>query len=338
MNLGYNTGDTVTSGDFFRELLDDYDKYNKEIDRRAWFYKLLGMVSSMFVREGLPGYLDDRVIEPILMLGGCGAYVKDEGKVIFGVCKTVGMPNRYYIGKDAIVTAGGGYCKEFKDWENNKDIVVCWNNHLRLPDLQIWKTANDQTEIDVSLLCNLLYSRLYPVGVASDDKTKTALEELFNKMKIGTFAAITSENVLNNFMQGTTDPGISVVNLTDVAVSDKIQYLAKYHDDVMRWFWSYYGQNVQAASKLAQESVAESTSGEGVSMITPHDMYHERQREAKELKRKFGWNVSIEFTEPWQNAFADCESENGTAENAEKGKENDDGNGIREDGGESRDE
>ena len=336
MFLGYENGDTVASGDFFRSLMDDYDKYNKEIDRFAWYYKLLGMVSTMFVRDGLPGYLDDRVIEPILMLSGCGAYVKDEGKVIFGVCKTVGMPNRYYIGKDAIVTAGGGYCKEFKDWETNPDIVVCWNNHLRLPDLQIWKTANDQTEIDTSLLCNLLYSRLYPIGVASDDKTKIALEELFNKMKIGEFASITSENVLNNFLQGNADPGISVVNLTDVSVSDKIQYLAKYHDDVMRWFWQYYGQNVQAASKLAQETVAESTSGEGVSMIAPHDMYHERKREEKELKRKFGWNVTIEFTEPWQNAFADCQSENGTAETAEKGKEDEqtnDGNGLRENGG-----
>lgn len=336
--FGLQTGDSITFGDFFREMMEDYDKYNKAIDNRAWVYTLLQMVSSMFVRDGLPKYLDDRVIEPVLLMAGCGAYVREDGKVIFGVCKTVGMPNRYYIGKDAIVTAGGGYCKEFKDWETNPDIVVCWNNHLRLPDVQIWKTASNLTEIDISLLCNLLYSRLYPVGVASDDKTRIALEELFNNMKVGKFAAITSENVLNNFLQGTADPGINVVNLTDVSVSDKIQYLAKYHDDTKRWFWSLYGQNVQAASKLAQESVAESTSGEGVSMIIPHDMYHERQREAEQLKKKFGWNVTIDFTEPWQNAFADCASEDGTPATAEKGTNDDESNGLRESGGESRDE
>jgi hypothetical protein len=44
-------------------------------------------------------------------------------------------------------------------------------------------------------------------------------------------------------------------------------------------------------------------------MIVPHARYHQRQREAELLKERFGWDVTIEFSEPWQNAFARCEKE-----------------------------
>jgi hypothetical protein len=49
-------------------------------------------------------------------------------------------------------------------------------------------------------------------------------------------------------------------------------------------------------------------------MIIPHERYHCRQEEAAELKRVFGWDVTIEFTEPWQNAFAKCEREEAAAD------------------------
>lgn len=306
---------------FFDDLLRPYyetdkDDTFKDAVNWQWFYTLLTLVSSMFKREGLPEEIDERVIEPYLLLTGCGAYVKEGDKYIFGRCTLGGEPDRYYRGKNAIVTAGGGYCKVFEDWLTNPDIVVCWNAPTRTPDFQLWKTAGVLTEVDLSLLCNLIYSRLYPIGVAQDDKTKKTLEQLYANMKVGKFASITSKNIFDS-ISGKDGTGVDVLNLTDVTVSDKIQYLAKYRDDLMRWLWSMYGQNVQATSKLAQESVAESTSGEGVSMILPHTMYHERLRECEELNKKFGWNVTVNFTEPWQNSFADCYSEDEGPETAE---------------------
>ena len=60
---------------------------------------------------------------------------------------------------------------------------------------------------------------------------------------------------------------------------------------------------------MAQQTVDEVRAGSEQSMIIPHERYHCRQEEAAELKRVFGWDVTIEFTEPWQNAFAKCERE-----------------------------
>lgn len=331
----------------YEELFAKYDTNRKDsiykdaLDRQ-WFWTLLTMVSSMFIRNGLPEEINERVIEPILLLNGCGAYVRDKGETFFGLCNLGGEPNRYYLGKNAIVTAGGGYCKVFEDWETRDDIVVCFNSPTYKPDFMLWKTANILTETDISLLCNLIYSRLYPIGVAQDDKTKDTLEQLFANMKVGKFASITSSNIFNS-LTGADGTGIDVLNLTDVSVSDKIQYLAKYKDDLFRWLWSMYGQNVQATSKLAQESVTEVTSGEGVSMILPHTMLHERMRECEELNKKFGWDVSVEFSEPWQNSFANCEHEDFTQEETteerkEDNEQNNESNGTATDGSSGGDE
>lgn len=332
---------------FFDTFIDGYtaptkknDKAYKEFLKKENFLTLLNMVASMFVWSGIPEEtgIDVDTIEPTLLLTGKVAFVKEGNEYLVGRVSFSGEPTRYFYGRDAIATAGNGFNKYYKNWSKNKNIVVAFNNNLKTPDFQLLKTAGILSEVDISLLCNLVYSRLYPIGVAHDDKTKKVLEELFDNMQLGKFASITSRNILEN-LGGKDGAGIDVLNLTDVSVSDKIQYLAKYKDDTLRWLWSIYGQNVQATSKLAQESVDEVTSGQGVSMIVPHDMLHQRLRVCEELKKKFGWNVSVTFSEPWQNEFADCNKET-TGEDPEKEsvsneQENNDGEGTSDEGGES---
>ena len=92
----------------------------------------------------------------------------------------------------------------------------------------------------------------------------------------------------------------------------------------MRWFWNYYGHNPESTGKMAQQSVAEVTTGASIAMILPHARYHARQQEAELLKKKFGWDVTIEFSEPWQNAFARCDAEQNPEKNPEEGATNDD--------------
>lgn len=312
------TGDTVSNQFPIMNLLENFTPEQlKELNAVRWRLTLLEMLSSMFVRDGFDEFVETRAIEPLLITSGCTAYVKQGDKFVYGRCVLGGKPYTDYVGSLATVTAGGGFCKQYEDWRNNENIVVAFNTPLMLPDLQIIPTAADLNEIDISLMCNVLYTRLYPIAAAHDDKTLELIQKLFNDMTVGKLNAITSDNLIEREANGY--PAFDMLNLTDVSLSDKIQYIAKYHDDKMRWFWSIYGQNVQATSKLAQETEKEASSGEGVSMIMPHTMYHERQREVKALKDKFGWTVTIEFSEPWQNAFADCKSEDDTAATAEKG-------------------
>ena len=273
-------------------------------------------ITSMFVRRGLPeDYANvGNLIELVLLQNGCGAYVhrKDhvEDRWIFGAAQTTGQPNSYGFGKDVIVTAGGGYVKEFKDWESNPDIVVAWNNPIMAPDYVVGLTADMLTEVLTSLRCQIINTRHHPLPVAYDEKMKTAIDQAIKEMEAGVNRTTVSVNLLKDLLDlGIDKNNYDLIEISDPTLADKLQYTSKQIDDILRWFWNIYGHNAQASSKLAQQSVEEVTTGASISMIIPHARYHQRQREAELLKERFGWDVTIEFSEPWQNAFARCEKE-----------------------------
>lgn len=283
-------------------------------------------ISSMFVRRGLPEELDgaDRIEEWLLKYGAVG-YVKADAGSDYPGSKSTGTYKRSEyrvgwaafgsdpypdgIGSAAIISGYDGYVRCFDDWRNNPDIVVAFNNHTRTPDLTIPMMANMLTEYDISLMYQIYYSRLYPIPVAKDEKTRLALQQALDNMQVGKYTTIMSDNMINVLTGDGSSAQIDIVQLSDPKASDHIQYLDHGVDDIKRWFWNTYGLNVSASAKMAQQSVAETTSGDDQSMVIPHARYHERQKEAEQLKTKFGWDVTIEFSEPWQNAYAKCTRE-----------------------------
>lgn len=293
---------------------------------KSYDWTLTEALSSMFVRQGLPEDFErsDGLIEEILLEEGCGAYVFRDDHVekrwIFGACDLAGEPDSYGFGKNAIVRGGGGYVKEFKNWRENPDIVVAFNTPTRLPDVNIPRFSDLLAETETSLVSQLLNSRLHPVPMALDDKSKAAIDTALADMDAGKLRTILSPNVMKDLIElGVDARAVEVLNITDPTASDHIQYIAKLRDDLLRWFWNLYGHNPESTGKLAQQSVAEVTTGASIAMIIPHTRYHERQKEAEQLKKKFGWDVTIEFSEPWQNAFARCEAE----QDPQKGVEDD---------------
>ena len=273
-------------------------------------------VSSMFVRRGLP---DDyantgNLIEMILLQNACGAYVhrKDhvEDRWIFGAAQTCGQPGSYGLGKDVIVTAGGGFVQKYDDWETNPDIVVAFNNPIMAPDYTIGLVADMLTECLTSLKCQIINTRHHPLPVAYDEKMKLAIDQAIKDMEAGVNRTVVSANLLKDLLDlGIDKNNYDLISISDPELANNLQYTSKQIDDILRWFWNIYGHNAQASSKLAQQSVEEVTTGASISMIIPHARYHQRQREAELLKERFGWDVTIEFSEPWQNAFARCEKE-----------------------------
>ena len=305
--------------------------WERNIEKNAHKGVLTEGLSSMFVRNGLPedffGY--ENIIEEILLERGCGAYIKDEqsGLWCFGACELGGEPDPYGFGTIAIVALKNGAVYEVDNWRTSPDVVVCFNTPIRVRDLNIPIFSDFLMEIGTSLRSQLKNSRLHPIPLASDEKAKTAIEEALSDMDAGKLRTILSPNVVKTLVEmGVDARAIEVLNLTDPTASDHIQYIAKLRDDVMRWFWNYYGHNPESTGKMAQQSVAEVTTGASIAMILPHARYHARQQEAKQLKKKFGWDVTIEFSEPWQNAFAKCNAEAKAAQDIIEGGEEDVGN------------
>ena len=286
----------------------------KFLRRKSYDDTLTEALSSMFVRRGLPEDFarDTGFIEEILLKCGCGAYVYNdkEKKWVFGACDLAAMPDAYGFGRNAIVRCLDGWVKEYPDWAERDDIVVAFNNPQRLPDFTIPRFSDMLTETETSLISQLMNSRQHPIPLAADEKSKAAIEEALKDMDAGKLRTILSPNVLKNLVEAGVDSrAVEVLNISDPTASDHIQYIAKLRDDLLRWFWNQYGHNPESTGKMAQQSVAEVTTGASIAMIIPHTRYHERQIEAEQLKKKLGWDVTIEFSEPWQNSFARCDQE-----------------------------
>lgn len=154
---------------------------------------------------------------------------------------------------------------------------------------------------------NVLFSRMYPIPLATDTKTKKTIEEAIKNMMDGKIATILDEKKLREIMDGVI--GVQTVNLTETDKSQYIQYLAKYRDDLMRWFYSLYGMNSQGSSKLAQQTVDEVNQDSNASMILPHSMLKARQDGVEMCNKKFGWNMEVSFSECWMSRLANMDDE-----------------------------
>lgn len=219
----------------------------------------------------------------------------------------------YGRGKDMIVYALDGTTKTFKDWRNNPDIIVFFNNSCESPDMNIGRFSAALTDVEISLKLNVLYSRLFPIPVAKDQPTKKALNEIIRNMLDGIVKdgpTIVDEDMISKLIEGSS--GVDTINFTDIDKSRYIQYLAKYRDDLMRWFYSMYGMNSQGSSKLAQQTVDEVNQDNNASMIIPHDMLRCRQQAleiAKEKQPELFADAEVSFSECWMSRLANMDDE-----------------------------
>lgn len=299
------------------------EKRQKAYRIQSYDEVLSNTLISMFIYRGLPDELQNRInqIEEILLYNGACAIWKLTKKIAGSVPTTyldqyvvseVGFtddPDVYGMGANCICTLDNGIITNFKDWRNNPDIVVIFNNSNYSPDMNIGRFSDALAELEVSLKLNVLFARMYPIPVASDNKTKTAIEESIKNAMDGKISTILSPDALSKYVDGATTTGIETVNLTDVEKSRYIQYLAKYRDDLMRWFYSLYGMNSQGSSKLAQQTVDEVNQDNNASMIIPHDMLRMRTNGVEELNKKFGWSAEVSFSECWMSRLSNMDDE-----------------------------
>jgi len=227
---------------------------------------------------------------------------------------------------DLIVRALDGKTETFKDWKENPNVIVFFNNSCKAPDMNIGRFAEMFTDLEISLKLNVLYSRFFPIPVAKDQPTKKAINEAIKKMLEGQIkdgTTILTEDVVSAITEGTS--GVDTINFTDVDKSRYIQYLAKYRDDLMRWFYSIYGMNSQGSSKLAQQTVDEVNQDNNASMIIPHDMLRCRQKALEIAKRKqpeLFEGAEVSFSECWMSRLANMDDEfKKTDEELEEGPE-----------------
>lgn len=323
-------------------------KFKKSGIVKAVRKMLLDTCTSIYKWEGLPEGVRSEYAELYIAKDGC-CFIGHAFDV--DLCATVnrgGAPDVYGLGTTPIISTRNGQVLNCDGTDGDvvmkdgKPIgVICYANNTKTGQPFIKILAAELAEAITSLHANIIHSRYAPIYAVSDDVIKKATENAMSDIIEGIPVVIMANNILNE-IEGVKN--LEIVDLTDVNRQDKIQYISKTIDDLLRWFLSCYGQAVQGNSKMAQQTVDEVNGTTSASFILTELGFRWRKRAADALNEKLGWNVSISYNKPWavesekytEDIEEDLEDE--PPEEKKEGEEDEEKEPVKEDEEEKEDE
>ena len=279
---------------WYDDLQEEFKKKNTKINYLTQF--MVFMVS-MFDYENLPATIEKRFLEIYLNTYG-SVVIGKIGNDLYCVPPNLsGNIDAYNMGTTAFGVCPIGEIRGIR----NKDVVFGVNNSLQMPTFEIIKNAELMTELDTSILNNVVNSRMHPIPIAKDNKTKIAIDKAIEDSHTGKPVTILSENLLSELDEHAKS--IDVINLTDVDKVDRLQYLFHSKDDVVRQFYTRFGQATQGTGKMAQQTEKEIDGTTSTSFIEPMNMLEERKIMCDSINRIFGTDITVEFSKAWKNEF-----------------------------------
>lgn len=286
------------------KALDDYvpgisAKKDKEMEKFTRFIMYLRAIIadalSMFDMDDPAPGLDFRMLELYRYCNGhCCIMRSDKWGVVAFPGSFTDELNAYGRGTHYVGALLNG---EPMECTIGKDGIIIYNNFIRTPDLPLFYSfARRLAEVDTSLDMNVLYSRLAPIVKVRDGKIKEAVDTVLNNIAIGGLKSIIADDIEGD-VEGVKS--IDILNITDVDDVDKLQYLSKYHDDLLRRLYTYGGHAMAGTQKMAQQSSDEISQNDTISMIYPMERLKCLSEAIAEANEMFGTNMSVHFSEPW---------------------------------------
>lgn len=264
------------------------------------FYLLLTQLMGMFRYTGeLENILIDIIEKPLLSWGynAAGIDPADDnlyiGSVAWQDIDAYGLPK---AGAPATLVTRGGH--EFTG-VIDESIVIGYNNKARLPELTAFHYSDFFTEIDKSLKNALINSRVMPIPVTSDAKIKKAIEEMKSSINEGELNVIAYDGVIEDLIEGRVP--LTKIELTEPKYTERIQYLSKFYDDMLRRFWTVYGHSLSSGSKMAQVSTMELEGYQTYSRIMPTEMLQTRKEWTNKITTILGRSCDVEYNDAWEH-------------------------------------
>lgn len=301
----------------------DVFSYYKEIkaaDNVAIFNGLLDILTGMYKWEGLPDTIRTEYIELYLRLYGQCAIVPDKnGDYIAAMVNRGGAPDVYGLGTTPIISTQNGYTEQYNEVINDvlygrdgRRGVIIYNNNTKSADMMLTIFTRHLTEAITSFYQNIIHSRYNPVFVAADDIIKRAIENSMVDIVAGKPVVIVADSIYNEIETGVRT--LEIVPITDVDKQEKIQFISKTIDDLLRWFLSFYGQAIQGNGKLAQQTVDEVNGATSASFIIPEIGLRWRERACDMMRNTLDINATVGYNKPW---YTEIDKYTGEAEKGE---------------------
>jgi len=262
--------------------------------KRANFIELYEIVMAMFDYENLP--FRKEFIEELLLIYGNAAVGRDDNGLHVGYLSYNELDeNNMPIGKATITTRHGYQMTG----EIDTDICLFFNNEIRLPELKLELYADMFSEADISIRSIIKKARLLPIPLTRDSKVKEAINEAFKDIDNGFIKAIGYDAIMDDFA-GDGDP-VTMLHLTEPEHTDKLQYMSKFYDDMLRRVLTFYGHPLSSASKMAQVTSAELEGYTTYSRIYPDVMLKQRQDNWKHANEILNTNVTVDYSRAWEH-------------------------------------
>ena len=267
-------------------------KTKNEVRYSTYFVILWNTLLEMFEYENLPDTIPKRFLESILHAEGEVFVSRINDKLIASHGTLSGEVDEYGLGKECIAVCPGSEARGIR----GVDIAYGVNNDTASPDMLVYWISHLLGELSKSEDLNIKYSRLLPIPKVRDEKDKSAFNEIVQKMMDGELSAFASKNILDYELG---ENSAETFNISDVKDVDKLQYLSRHFDDVLKRFYNFYGQALQTQNKAAQSISDELHGMDSVSFIIPIQMLHCREALCNQINEIFGTEITVKFSKPW---------------------------------------
>ena len=298
--------------------LMNYETYQHYVNTET------SMLMSMFNYEGLPSSIDVDYMEWCLISFGVVAIVKiDDDRYYAGVPTLLPPLNDYGWGATVeMVTSNGTIINKRTV---GVDCALIWNNNTKTAEFDLYRFANMFTETDIAIKTVVRNCKKAPIPVASNGKLKTAIDvAMTNAVEGLSDYTVVNDSSLIDEINGKSS-NIPVMSLTDTEDADRLQYLSKFHDDLLRRLATLYGHDMQTSGKMAQQSVDEIQGYDSYSMVYPEVRLGSRLKGIKQFNNVFGYNATVDYSLPWRyNIYKQNDTDDGIDPDNIKGGVNDD--------------
>ena len=250
---------------------------------------------------------DDKIFRPelfdrILHDTGVCSLIKTDTSPLTPVFTFINGGERYADGFFKNVSCFDMTGKEYnyEDWRNNPEIQVFFNNLTYSPDIFIEKYSYMLSELDTSITCNVIFSRLKPIPIVKDSAGKAKIDQILADLVDGKIKTIIQELDLTDIVDNNR-PSIEVLNLTDVESSKYIQYLQHLHDNLISRLFFMMGLSINDTGKQAQISIEELNKNKDAAISLLNGWYTMRKRGFDEMRAKGMADLEFDFSDVWKS-------------------------------------
>ena len=275
----------------------DFDKpIDKPIALNAYITYFLDRLQSMFKYSGLPDSIPQKWLEHYLLCNGHCAFVLDGDDLIVTTGGWGGLPDRYYIPTQYIVS--NPYVKQEtrKTYTVGEDCVVMRNDVYCIGVLPLLNRYCSQlVENDITLNVTDILCRAMLTITAANGKDKESVDTWLGNLRKGKISSI---GELPSIV-GNQDRNINITPFREVASC--LTDLIEYHQYLKAGLYNDLGLN--SNYNMKRESINSNESQLNDDMLHPliDTMLAMRREGLNEVNDMFGTNITVEFDSSWKD-------------------------------------